>query len=137
MWERQEVVTDWGVCAQLQWDSLSGAHGGRGWCVGRESTMAALPLVHHSAMAPCFQGSLCFLQEHSWLQSSSLLSPQAVSSQPITVTSLDLLSKPHVPAPICTSRHLSQARAHRAVRGTNCVGFTLSCLTQTCCCARL
>ena len=81
MWERQEMVTDWGVCAQLQWHSLSSAHGGRGWCRGRESTMTALPLVQHSAMAPCFQGSLRFLQEHSWPQSSSHLSSQVVFMQ--------------------------------------------------------
>lgn len=99
--------------------------------------MVALPFARHSTVVFCFHGGLGSLQENSWLQSSSLLSPQAVSSQPITVTSLDLLSKPHAPAPICTSGHLSQARAHRAERGTSCVGLTLSCLPQTCCCALL
>ena len=50
-------------------------------------------------MALHFYGGLGFLQEHSWLWSSSFPSPQAVSSQPTAVLSPGLLSKPHVPAP--------------------------------------
>ena len=73
-----------------------------------------------------------FLHKHSWLWISFLLSPQAVSSQPIAVISVDLLSNPHVPAP---SPHVHW-RTHvpvctcRAVAPTVCVGLTLSCLPQ-------
>ena len=61
--------------------------------------MVTLPFMHHSAMALHSYGGLGFLQEHSWLRSSSLLSPQAVSVQPKAVLSLGLLSKHHIPAP--------------------------------------
>ena len=50
-------------------------------------------------MAPHFYGSPSFFQEHSWLQSSSLPSPQAVCMQSTAVLSPGPLSKPHIPAP--------------------------------------
>ena len=113
--------------------------GGRVQCVGREAAMAALPLAHHSTMVLHFYGILSFLHKNSRLQISLLLSHQAVSSQPTTVLSLGLFSKPHVPAssPLCTSGHTSQAEACRAVVRTICVSLTLSCLPQTSCCTLL
>ena len=59
--------------------------------------MVAQLFVCHSMMALLFCSSLGFLHKHSHLWSSSLPSPQAVSSQPTAVPSLGLLSKPHVP----------------------------------------
>ena len=79
--------------------ALPSARGGTGLCMRREAAMAALPFVHHSTMVLCCYGSLHFLHKHSWLQSSSLPAPQAVSSHPTAVPSLGLLSKPHIPAP--------------------------------------
>ena len=90
-------------------------------------------------MALCFYGCLGFLHEHSWLWSSLLLSLQFVSSQPTTVPSLSLLSKPHNldPAHNCTIRHTFQAGVCRAVTWAICVGLTLSCLPHTVCCILL
>ena len=79
--------------------ALSSAQGGRGQCMEIEAAMAALPFAHHSAMALHFYESLDFLHEHSWLQSSSLLSPQSTSVQPTAALSLGLLSNPCVPSP--------------------------------------
>ena len=101
--------------------------------------MAAPPFLRHPAMALCLCGSLGFLHEHSWLWSSSLPSPQAVSSQSTAVPSSSLFSNPtfQYPAPVCTGRHLSQAGACRAVAWTIYVGLTLSYLPQTGCRALL
>ena len=110
--------------------AFSSAHGGRDQSVGREAAKAASPLTHHSTIALHFYGSLGFLLKHSQLQSCSLLSPQAVSSQPQQ-------SFPHVcspnpmfqhPAPVPTSGHSSQAGACSVVAWTFCVSLTLSCL---------
>ena len=65
----------------------------------REAAMTAPPPVHQPTVAPCFYGRPGFLHKHSWLQISFLLSPQAVSLQPMTGLSPGLLSNPHVPAP--------------------------------------
>ena len=46
-----------------------------------------------------FLWHLGFLHKHFQLQTSSLLSPQAISSQPAAVLCRSLLSKPQVPAP--------------------------------------
>lgn len=63
-----------------------------------EAVTAALPFMPHSTVALHFYSILGFFQQHSWLWSSSLLSPQAVSGQPTAVLLLSgLLSKPHVP----------------------------------------
>lgn len=115
-----------------------------------ESTMVAPPLVHHSAMAPCFKGSLHFLQEHSWLQSPSLLSSQAVFTQvsslshPLSPSSYSQQqSSPwvHSPnsmlqysAPISSGGCTSQAGACRAVAQTIGASLPLSCPTQSSCC---
>ena len=76
--------------------ALPGAQRGSSWNVGRQAIMETLPFVHHSTLVLHFYG---FLHKHSWFQISSLLSPQAVYSQPTVILSLGLLSKPHVPAP--------------------------------------
>ena len=63
----------------------------------------------------------------------SLLPPQDVSSQPTPVLCLDLLSKPHIPAPsLCVQRWtpLSGLRS-RAVVSAICRGLTPSCLPLT------
>ena len=93
----EEVIA--GVCKLAPVGDLPSARGGRGQCMRREAAMAALSFARPSAIAICFCGSLGFLHEHSQLQSSSLPSPQAISSQPTAVPSLGLLSKPHIPAP--------------------------------------
>ena len=79
--------------------TLPSAQGGRGWCVGREAAMVIPLFARHSTMKLCFYVGPCFLHEHSHLQISSLLSHQAVSSQPTVVISPSLLSKLHIPAP--------------------------------------
>ena len=76
---QQKLVTDWGALILVQ--VLPSAHGGRGWLVGTEFTVAVPPLLHHSTVISCFQGRPCFLQEHFWLKSSSHLSPQGVPEQ--------------------------------------------------------
>ena len=58
------------------------------------------------------------------LRISSLLSPQAVSSQPRAVLSLGLLPKPLVPAP---SPRLHRGHTSQAGARTVCVGLILSC----------
>ena len=66
--------------------------------------------VHHSTMALCSYVGLGFLNEHSQLWNSSLLSPQAISSQPTTVPPPGLLSTPTLfqpPAPMCTGKYIS------------------------------
>lgn len=75
------------------------ACGGWGLHVGKAAAMAAPRLACHSTTAPCLYGSPGFFRERSQLWSSSLPSPQAVSSQLTAVHSQGLLSKPHVPAP--------------------------------------
>ena len=66
-----------------------------GACSWRERLQwRAPPFVHHSTMALCFYGCQGFLHKHFQLQGSSLLSPEAVSSQLAAVLSLGLLSKP-------------------------------------------
>ena len=112
-----------------QLSTLPSAGGGRDWRVRREATMAA----HHWTIMLHFCHILGFLQEHSWLQSSSLPSPQAFSLQPTSVLSPGLFSKPCIPAsaPLSTGGYPSQAGAHRVVAWTICVGLTLSCLPQT------
>lgn len=72
-------------------------HGGRGLHMGRKVLMVVPPFVCHSTMVLHFYGGWIFFHENSWLWSSSLLSPQAVSSQPTVVLSPCLLSKPHIP----------------------------------------
>ena len=89
-----------GACKPALVGALCSAHRGRGQHVSRETAMAAPPLAHHLTVALCFcVVSLGFLHEHSWLWSSSLPSPQAVSSQPTAVPFPGLLSIPHIPAP--------------------------------------
>ena len=78
--------------------ALLSASGSRDQCLKREATMVALLFVYHSTMMLHFCGNPGFLQKLSWLWSSLLPSPQAVSSQSTTVPSSGLLSKPHVPA---------------------------------------
>ena len=57
-------------------------------------------LLHcHLTMALRFCGSPGFCHEHSWLQHPTLQPLQAVSTQPPTVLSPGLSSKPCVPAP--------------------------------------
>ena len=133
----EEAMAD--VCELALAGALPNAHRGRGWCVKREAAMEALSFVCHSTVVLCFCGDLGFLHKHSWLWSSSLPSPQAVSSQPTAVTSLGLLSKPHVPAPSLSAHWQtpSQPGVRRAVAWTICVGLTLSCLPQTGCWAIL
>lgn len=67
-----------------------------------EAVRAALPFMPNSIVGLHFYGILGFLQQYSWLWSSSLLSPQAVSRQPIAVLSSGLFSKPHIPHHIGT-----------------------------------
>ena len=97
VWGSEPVAV--GVRESALAGALPNAHGGRGWCMGREASMATLPFVCPSTMALCFYGDPGFFQEDSWLRSSFLPSPQAVSLQRTAVLSLGLLSKPHVPAP--------------------------------------
>ena len=61
--------------------------------------MLAPPPACHSTVTPCFYGRPGFLHKHSQLWISFFPSPQAVSSQPMAVLSLGLLSNPHIPAP--------------------------------------
>ena len=105
-----------GACEPAPVGALPSARGGRGQRVSREAEMAALLFARHSTMAPRFSGGPRFLRKHSLLWSSSLLSPQAVSSRPTAVPSPgllpDLMLQP--PAPMCTGRRPSQAGVHRA-----------------------
>ena len=82
---REEVATDWGTLTLV--GVSPSARRGRGWRVGKESVMAAPPLVHHSTMVTHFQGRPHFLQEHSQPQSPSLPSRQAISMQLTAVLS--------------------------------------------------
>lgn len=76
------------------------APGGEGMLhVEREAAMTAPFPECHSTLAPCFHGSLGFLQKHSLLCISSLPSPQVASLQPTTVILLDFLRRPCIPAP--------------------------------------
>lgn len=106
--------------------------GGLFWCpgyrgqhVGREAAIAASASTHDSIMAPpqaffvadfltpCpLRLSLCIQQQSS---------PQVCSPIPMF----------QLPDPVHTSRHISQAKARKAVAWTICVGLTLSCLPQT------
>ena len=149
--EGVEVATDWGSCAhsggrERRWrpneahePALVGAPPsacrGRGRHMGREAAMATPPFARHSTMALCLCGRPGFLRGLSWLQSSSLLSPRAVSAQPAAVLSPGLLSKPHVPAP-SPCPYLSGWVMQRCGM-TVCGGLTLSCLPQTGCYALL
>lgn len=67
-----------------------------------EAVRAALPFMPNSIVGLHFYGILGFLQQYSWLWSSSLLSPPAVSRQPTAVLSSGLFSKPHIPHHIGT-----------------------------------
>ena len=75
------------------------AHGGRGWCMRREAAMVVLPPCTSSNNCSSPLCGLGFLHEHFWIWSSSLLCPQAVSSQPTVVPSLGSLPEPQVLAP--------------------------------------
>ena len=113
--------------------ALPSACRGGDWRMGREAAMVAPPPVHHTTVVFHFCDGLGFLHKHSWLWNLSLLSPQAIFSQPTAVPSPDLLFTPHIPAP---SPHVhwwtpSQAGVNRAVVRTICLGLTLSCLPQT------
>ena len=87
-----------GMCEPTPAGTPPSASRGGGQSGGREAVMVALPFTCHSTMALHFHGGLGFLQEHSQMWSSSLPSPQAVSTQPTAVLSPGLLSKPYVPA---------------------------------------
>lgn len=69
----------------------------------KEVAMVTLFLACHLIMALCFYGSPGFLQNPSQLQTSSLLFPQAFSSQPTAVSPLPEFvlqissSSPHLP----------------------------------------
>ena len=63
------------------------------------------------------------------------LSPHGQQQSPPRVCSLNPMFQP--PAPMCTSRRLSQAGPRRAVARTTFIGLTLSCLPQTGCCSLL
>ena len=105
------------------------ARRGKSQHMGKEAAMAA-----HSTIVLHFYGSQGFFCKHSCLQSSSLPSLQAVSSQPTAVLSPSVCSPNtmfQLPAPFCTGGHTSQAWVCRAVAWTICVGLTLSCLPQT------
>ena len=72
--------------------------------------MAAPPFAHHSAMGLGLFSGPGFLHEHSRLQSTSLLPPQAGSWQPTAVLSLSVCfpnPKLQHPDPTHTSRHVS------------------------------
>ena len=68
-------------------------------CGERETTGLALPPARNSTVAPCLYDQLAFLQRHSSLWISSLLSPWAISLQSTAVLDLELLSSLHAPAP--------------------------------------
>ena len=103
--------------------------------VRREAVVVALPFVNHSTMALYFYGGPHFLHEHSWLQISSFLSLQAVSSQPTSVPPQVCYPNSTLqrPVPMHTCGHPSQAGVCKAVAQTSCVSLTLSCLPQTSC----
>ena len=61
--------------------ALSSALRGRGQHMGREAAVAALPFMCHSTMALHSYGSMGFLHERSWLQSSCPLRLSACSQQ--------------------------------------------------------
>ena len=119
--------------------ALPSAWGGRGWRVGREAEMAALPL--------CITQQWCFASMVVQVSSTSMLSCGFSYSHPLRLSPCSQQqSSPQVcspepmfqhPAPVHTSRHTSQAGACRAVARTICVGLTLSCLPQTGCCTLL
>ena len=101
--------------------------------------MVALSFALHSTIMLHLSSGQGFLLEHSQLWSSSLPSPQDVSSLLTAVPPWVCSPNPmfqHT-APVPTSGHPSQAGVHRAVARTICVGLTLSCLPQTCCWALL
>ena len=52
-------------------------------------------LAHDSVVVPCFRDSSVFLQRHSLLQMSSILSPRVISLQPTAVLAPGLLSNTH------------------------------------------
>lgn len=95
--------------------------------VGKGVAMLAPPLVHHSAMIPCFFGVLGFLCKLSWLWSFLLLPLQAFSL-PTAVPSLGPHSKPHSPAPspLYNRRHTAQTGVCRAVAQIMSAGLSLS-----------
>ena len=64
--------------------------------------MVAPPLVHHSAMAPCFYGGLGFFHDFSKLWRFLIPSIRAVFSYPMLVPFPELLSKPHIVTPSST-----------------------------------
>ena len=64
------------------------ALGSRSWCMWREVAMVTLFLACHLIMTLCFCGSPGLLHNPSQLQTSSLLFPQAFSSQPTAVNPL-------------------------------------------------
>ena len=68
-------------------------------CGERETTGLALPPACNSTVAPCLYDQLAFLQRHSSLWISSLLSPWTISLQSTAVLDLGLLSSLHAPAP--------------------------------------
>lgn len=77
-------------------------HWNRSQCLGKGFAMVAPPLVHHSAMAPCFYGGLGFFHDFSKLWRFLLPSIRAVSSYPMLVPFPELLSKPHIGTPSST-----------------------------------
>ena len=83
--------------------------------------------MRHSAVEPCFYGSLGFLHKHSCMRISSLPSPQAVSSQPTAVLPLGLLSNSHVPA-LSLRVH---RRAHVPVWGAQGCGTDRMCRSHS------
>ena len=89
--------------------------------------MVAPPPARHSAVVPCFYGSLGFLHKHSRLPISSLPSPQAVSSQPTAVLPPGLLSNPHVPA-LSPRVH---RQTHAPVWGTHACGTDRLCRSHS------
>ena len=119
--------------------ALPSTQGFRGWHIGREASMAAPPLAHHSTMAFHFYDSPGFLHKHSQLWSFSLPSSQALSScqqesSPWVCSPNPMFQQP---VPVCTSGHRSQTAVCRVMARTICVCLTLSCLPQTSCWALL
>ena len=96
--------------------------------------MVVLPFGHHSTTLLCFSGGSGFLHKHPVCRAPpSRLSPQDVSSQPIAVLCLGLLSKPHIsgPSPRVQWWTPRSGLGSRAVVSTVCSGLTLSCLPLT------
>lgn len=87
------------------------AHRVRGQCMGKEAAMVAPPFMGHVHDGTSLLWGLGVFHEHSWLWHSTLLPFGLFPPQTTEVLSLNLFSKPHIPAPSspCTSARTSQA----------------------------